>query len=127
MKLAEAVTLYISLRDKKTKIVEEHKASIKPLDDKMSKLECLLLKAMQDNGLQSANSPDGTAYIATRSSVTTADKEVFMQHVKAHQAWDLLEVRPSKEGVLGYQLEHGDIPPGVNVRVERVVNVRRTS
>ena len=96
MKIAEAVTLYISLRDKKAQIVEAHKAAIKPLDTKMDKLEALLLKAMQDNSLQSVNSPDGTAYIANRSSVTTADKEVFMGYVKEHQAWDLLEVRPSK-------------------------------
>jgi hypothetical protein len=49
-----------------------------------------------------------------------------MDHVKRHGDWQLLEVRCSKQAVEQYKDVNGDLPPGVNLRSEIVINVRST-
>lgn len=127
MKLSEAVEKYIDLRDKKASMVAAHKDAVKPLDDLMEQLEAKLLQAFDANGVDSMKTPAGTAYTTRRTTASVVDKEIFMDHVKTKEAWDLLEIRAAKGAVEQYQEENGDVPPGVNVRVERVVNVRRSS
>jgi hypothetical protein len=62
----------------------------------------------------------------TRGSV--ADKESFMEFVKANNEWPLLEVRCAKNNVEAFIEQHnGELPPGINWSVERVVNFRRKS
>ncbi len=127
MNLQDAVALYIKMRDKKAAIVAAHKESIAPLDENMAKLEAKLLQAFEASGVDSVKTPAGTAYTTTRTTASVADKEVFMAHVKENGDWDLLEVRASKGAVEAYQAEKTELPPGINIRVERVVNVRRSS
>jgi hypothetical protein len=55
-----------------------------------------------------------------------ADPEAFMKHVIENEEWSLLEKRVAKGAVEQYKEANGDIPPGVNYREERVVNIRRS-
>ena len=127
MKLSDAVKLYVELRDKKAEIKAEYDAKIAAVQEKMDKLEAKLLEVFQKTGTDSVKTPFGTAYTTVRRSVTTADREVFMNFVKSHGEWELLEVRPSKTGVEQFLATHNELPPGVNVREERVVNIRRST
>lgn len=126
MKLSEAVELYISMRDKKAQMKSEFDALVAPVQERMDKLELKLLEAFEKNGMDSVKTPAGTAYQTTRTSATIADRDVFMSHVKENLAWDLLEVRVNKSAVESVQSETGELPPGVNLNVTRVVNVRRS-
>lgn len=125
MKMSEAVELYVSLRDKKAEISAARKAEEKVVQDKMDKLEMLLMAALDKSGGEGFRSASGTAYIATKTSATVADKDVFMAHVRANQAFELMDVRVNKTAVDAYAAENGDVPPGVNYRTERAVQVRR--
>lgn len=127
MKLSEAVEIYIKLRDKKAQIKSEMDAKLAPINEKMSKLEAKLLEAFTKTGMDSVKTEFGTAYTVVRTSVSVADRSVFMDYIRDNDEWDLLEVRPSKSGVEQYKSVHNDIPPGVSTREERVVNVRRSS
>jgi len=127
MKISDAVQRYMELRDKKSALKAEYDAAKAQIDAKMDKLEALLLGAMDKNGLESFKTPFGTPYVTTRTSVTTADRSVFLEFVKSHEDWDMLEVRPAKAAVEVYVQQHGDVPPGVNLRTERVVNVRKSA
>ena len=126
MKLSEAVELYISMRDKKAQLKSDFDALVAPVQERMDKLELKLLEAFEKNGMDSVKTPAGTAYQTTRTSATIADRDVFMSHVKANLAWDLLEVRVNKSAVEAVQEETGELPPGVNLNTTRVVNVRRS-
>lgn len=126
MKLSEAVELYIRLRDKKAEIAKERKAEEAAVQEKMDKLELQLMSAFDKMGVDSMKTESGTAYTSTRTSATISDKDSFMLHVKTNLAWDLLETRVSKSAVDAYAAEHGDVPPGINLRTERTVNVRRS-
>jgi phage host-nuclease inhibitor protein Gam len=128
MKLSEAVEIYIKLRDKKAQMKAEFDAKVAPITEKMDKLEAQLLDVFNKTGMDSVKTEFGTAYSTTRTTASIADREVFMEHVKANEDWGLLEVRVSKTAVEQYREQHDDeLPPGVNIREERVVNVRRTN
>jgi len=127
MKLSEAVSIYIKMRDKKAQMKAEFDASVAPLNEKMEKLEAKLLDVFNKTGIDSVKTEFGTAYTTTRVTASVADREIFMTHVKENDDWALLEVRASKTAVEQYRETNNDLPPGVSIREERVVNVRRSS
>jgi phage host-nuclease inhibitor protein Gam len=128
MKLSEAVSLYIQLRDKKAEMKAEFDASIAPLNDKMDKLEAKLLDVFNKTGMDSVKTENGTAYTAVRTTASIADREAFMDYVKANEEWSLLEARASKTAVEQFRdSNNGELPPGINIRSERVVNIRRSA
>jgi len=128
MKLSEAVTLYIQLRDKKAQMKSEFEASVAPITDKMEKLEAKLLDVFNKTGMDSVRTEHGTAYTAVRTTASVADREAFMEFVKANEEWSLLEVRASKTAIEQFRDSNdNELPPGVNMRSERVVNIRRSA
>lgn len=127
MKLSEAVSLYIKLRDEKAQLKAEFDAQVAPLQEKMDKLEAKLLEVLEKTGMDSVKTEFGTAYKTVRSTASIADRSAFMDFIKSHEEWGLLEVRVSKAGVEQYRSANDDIPPGVNLREERVVNIRRSA
>jgi phage host-nuclease inhibitor protein Gam len=127
MKLSEAVSLYIKLRDKEAEEKAAFDAKVAPLREKREQLEAKLLDAFGKTGVDSVKTEFGTAYTSTRTTASVADRDAFMGFIIANQEWALLECRASKTAVEQYQAANEDLPPGVNIRVERVVNVRRSS
>ena len=128
MKLSEAVSLYIQMRDKKAQMKADFEASVAPLNEKMDKLEAKLLDVFNKTGMDSVKTEFGTAYATTRTTASVADREAFMEYVKANEEWALLEVRTSKTAVEQYRSANdNELPPGINLREERVVNIRRSA
>ncbi len=125
MKLSEAVSLYIRLRNKKAEMKAEFDASIAPLNEKMEKLEAKLLDVFNTTGMDLVRTENGTAYISVRTTASIADREAFMEFVKANEEWSLLEARASKTAIEQFRdSNNGELPPGINIRSERVVNIR---
>lgn len=128
MKLSEAVTLYIQLRDKKAQMKSDFDALVAPINDKMEKLEAKLLDVFNKTGMDSVKTEHGTAYTAVRTTASVADREAFMEFVKANEEWSLLEVRASKTAIEQFRDSNdNELPPGINIRSERVVNIRRSA
>ncbi len=128
MKLSDAVSLYIQLRDQKAQMKAEFDEKIAPLQEKMDKLEAKLLEVFNQTGMDSVKTAFGTAYATVRTSASVADRDVFMDYVKANEEWSLLEVRVSKTAVDQFRSANdNELPPGVNIREERVVNIRRSA
>ena len=128
MKLSEAVEVYIKLRDKKAQMKAAFDAEVSPINDKLAKLEAKLMEVFNNTGMDSVKTEFGTAYTVNRSTASVADREIFMDYVKNNEEWSLLEVRVSKTAVDQFrEANDNEIPPGVNLRVERVVNVRRST
>jgi type I site-specific restriction endonuclease len=126
MKLSEIVTKYIELRDKKAELKAEYDNKVASIDEMLDKIEVKLLQVFEETGSKSFSTPNGTAYASVRTSASVADKEAFMEYVKNTEQWPLLEVRASKTAVEQHRDLHEDLPPGINWREERVVNIRRS-
>jgi hypothetical protein len=126
MKLSELVGKYVELRDKKAQIKAEYDAKVGKLDEVLNKIEATLLNTFEQTGMDSVKTEFGTAYTSTRNTATVADPDAFMTYVKENEAWYMLEKRCSKAGVEQYKAANESLPPGVNWRSERVVNIRRS-
>lgn len=127
MKMSELVGKYLDLREKRAQHKAEFDMKVADLDKAMEKIEAKLLEVFEQTGMDSVKTEFGTAYASNRSTASVADKEVFMEFVKSSDEWPLLEVRASKSSVEQYREEHGELPPGINWRVERIIGVRRSS
>jgi len=127
MKLSEAVDIYIKMRDKKAQMKAEYLASVAPLNEKMDKLEAKLLDVFNKTGTAAVRTKFGTAYTTTQVTASVADREIFMAHVRENDDWGLLEVRASKSAIEQYRENNNDLPPGISMREERVVSIRRSS
>ena len=126
MKMSELVAMYIQLRDKKAEYKAEYEVKVAKIEENLGKIEAKLLQVFEESGMDSVKTEAGTAYKSTRVSVTTGDKDAFMEFVRTNDEWPLLEVRPSKSAVEQYREQHDDLPPGINWRAEQVVNIRRS-
>jgi len=121
----EVVKGYIKLRDKKNEIKKEQAEELRPLTEKMMLLENWLQRDLMTRGVESERTKEGTAFMSTVASATVKDRDALFEFVKENEMWDLLENRVSKSVVRDYLEDTGEVVPGVNYEVTKVVRVRR--
>jgi hypothetical protein len=114
------------MRDKKYELKHQYEFKAAQLDEMLGKIESKLLQVFDSAGMDSVKTEFGTAYATTRSTASVADKETFMNFIKENEEWSLMEVRAAKLAIEQYKTANGDLPPGINFREERVVNIRRS-
>jgi hypothetical protein len=128
MKLSELVAKYIELRDSKATLKAEYEEKLAPVEEKLARIEAALLDVFHKTGMESVKTEAGTAYMSTRTTVSVADRDAFMEFVKTGDHWSMMEIRAAKSAVEQYKAANEDLlPPGVNWRSEIVVNIRRSS
>lgn len=123
-KIDLVVKNYLQLRELKAELEKKHKQRKAKIDDKMKYMEAQILKFFDETGLESARTKYGTPYTQLRESVTVSSRDDFLDFVREHEAWDMLENRASKTAVLEYKDEHEELPPGLSYRAERIINVK---
>jgi hypothetical protein len=127
MKASELVEKYIKLRDKKGEMKKEYEDKVSKLEQALDKIETVLLNTLNTAGIDSIKTEFGTAYTATRSSATVADRDGYFGWIQEdlEERMIFLEARANKTAVQQYKEVHGELPPGINWREERVLNIRR--
>jgi len=120
------VEKYVQLRDKKAELDKAHKEKMAKFNDAMKELESRLLDNLNTMGVESARTPNGTAYRTVRSSVKVEDRDAFLQFVKENGQWEFLESRANKPAVENYLEEQEELPPGLTINRQSVVNIRRS-
>jgi hypothetical protein len=126
MNLDEKVTAYIRLRDKKHEIQQAADAKIAEINSVMEQLEGQLLADFEQSGVESVRTTAGTAYKQTKTMSSIGDWDVFIQHVTETGNTQLLERRCGQRACAEYLTVNDEPPPGINVRQEVVINVRRS-
>ena len=121
----DIVAAYVRLRDQKAELKAQQAEALKPYDEALAKLEAEALRILSDTGVESMKTSAGTVYQSVAMSVTVQDKSAFMDYIKVHQAFDLLDVRANKTAVQDFVTENQDTPPGVVIRREMKVGFRR--
>lgn len=128
MDIHAMVEKYIALRDRKATLKAEYEAKVAPIDAILEKVEVKMQEFFTESGSESVKTSAGTAYKALRTSATVADAETYFgwvgQDFDTRQVF--LEKRVNKTAVEEYSKEHGDLPPGINVFRQFVVNIRRS-
>lgn len=125
-KLDLVIAGVIALRDQIDALKTEHKEALAPLNQKMEKLEAYLQLQLTTLGTTSFTAKGtGTAYLQNVVGVTVEDWDATLAWIRAGDLWEFLERRVSKTVVQEYMESTKEVPPGVNVRQETEVRVRR--
>lgn len=122
----QVVMKYIELRDMKAQLKAEYEAKVAPVQAAMDKAEAYLLSEMSRTGTEAFKTSAGTAYISTKTGANIANWDLFKDFLVAQEdPYMFLDRRVNKTAVEEFSKENADLPPGINWRVERSVNVRR--
>jgi hypothetical protein len=126
MKISELVAKYVEVRDKKSKLKADYDADVAKIDKVLDKIEAALLKTFETTGMDSVRTEFGTAYTSTKTTASIADPDAFITFCKQNDAWHMLQKRVAQSAVEQYKDEHEVLPPGIDWRVEKTVNIRRS-
>jgi hypothetical protein len=122
----QLIAKYVALRDKVADIKKAQVAQLAPYNDAMAMLEGILLDKLNQAGEESVRTASGTAYKTARVSVTCNAWSQTLEYIQTHEAWDLLDARVSKTAAQAIIEETGQPIPGVVVRTDIGLNVRRS-
>lgn len=127
MQTDEVIAGYLKLRERKEALAQRHKEEIAPLNEQLFRLEGWLQKQLVEQGLQNFKGKSGTAFLQTVTSVTVEDREAMLNWIRENNMWDFLESRVSKTVTQEYlATSGGEVPPGLNVKSEIEVRIRRS-
>lgn len=122
----DVIAAFLKLRRQKEEIAARHKEEMAPINDKMGKLETYMLNLLNQAGVDSmAFKGVGTMFKKNVQSVTVAEWDATLAWIRANEAWEFLERRVSKTVVQEYSEARGEVPPGINVTNDVVVQVRK--
>lgn len=116
---------YIALRVKKEALVKQHKEELEPFNLHMGNIEAALLDILNSNKADNMKLPIGTFFKTTRTSATVVRWADVLDFIRAKEAWELLEARVSTTAAQAIIEETQAAIPGVEVRRETRLNVRR--
>ena len=122
---AFAIARYVELRDELASIKADYKAKEDEIKNKMFELECELKGVMDSLGMESIRTNAGTAYLKESTFINTCDKSAFFDYCKENDRWDLLDIRGSKTSIKDFIDENQEVPPGIDLRRELTIGIRR--
>lgn len=123
--IEDLTRVFLHLRDKKKAVEDRHKEELAPINARMDKALSLLDKLMQEQGLQNAKNQYGTPYKVVQSTVRITDWEAVSKFINDNGLQHWYNRAVSKDGVVAYLEEYGELPPGVDLIRRTKVNVKR--
>lgn len=126
MTIEEMIALYRDIRDVKiAQLKERHEAEMAPYVQVKALLEQAIRNEMLRTGVESFKTAAGTAFQKTNSSYTVEDPSAFRAWLEETGMYLLLDTRVSKSALEEFMQAHPTLPPGIKVRSETVVQVRK--
>lgn len=119
MDLNELISLRIRLSDIIDELKKSYDSQRAPLDEKLEKLNQLILDEMHRNGVSSVNSPSGKAATVTLTKYKVENFEEFASFAIANQRLDLFK----RDVVKSVADEFADIP---GVKMDQIKSLRIT-
>jgi hypothetical protein len=124
IQIDELVSLYIKLRDRRSKRKAEYELDDAKDKGFQEKIEAKLMAYFNETGVESARTDAGTAFKSVKISATVADRDSYMPWAIEHP--EFLPSSVNKSAVDAYLEATGELPPGVNVSRVATINVRRS-
>jgi len=123
--IQEAVGNYVQYRDMlgiERKAWEDHESDVK---DEMTRISMWLRDRGDELGVDSFNTPYGTAYRNVKTSYRVGEWDEFAKWMRETDNLQCVEKRAAKLAVKEIYDRDGVLPPGLNEFVEVEFNVRR--
>jgi len=116
----------IEIRDARAKLKEAFEAADAVWKARWEKGEAWLLNKLNTDGSQGYNTHVATITKTSRMTASAADWGAFAQWIRDTGEVDLLEHRISSKNLKEYlEVENAALPPGVALRTELSVSIRR--
>ena len=106
---------YKAIEEARDVLVAEHKAQIKPLEEKMQEIIGALGIKLSTSGQENFKTVYGTYYESTIKRVKVTGRESWLDWVVANEAWDCLTNHVTKEEVVKAAERFGGELPGVEI------------
>lgn len=123
------IEVYLDLRKCKEEIKDSYERKIKPIEEKMEKIESFLNGELNRLGLKNISTNKGTVLRTTWTKVNITDWEKVTDYIVENNRFDMLEKRLAKTVVLdtlSQNAENGLPPvPGVMVESGLKVSIRK--
>lgn len=121
------VQKYIETREEIKRLEAELEERLAPLKEFQRNREEWLRHELVMGGMKNASTKYGTAYFATKESVTMGDWDAFLSWVQEGERYEYLTHAVNKSAVLeDMGAERGNPPPpGVNYTAVQIVQVRK--
>ena len=126
MKLPELIEKYVKIRDAKDAAKKAFTGSTQRMTDALVKLDGLILKALDDQGLESAPTDAGTAYKKARTSCSVKDRDAFYTFAVSTGNLEAIDMKANAKVVR--ELMNGGVDvPGVKYSESTFIGVRRAT
>ncbi len=125
MKLPELIEKYIKIRDAKDAAKKEFTKHTQRMTDALVALDGLILAALDNEGLDSAPTPAGTAYKKNRTSCSVKDRDAFYQFAVATGNLEAIDMKANAKIVRELMNDGVDVP-GVKYSESIFIGVRRS-
>ena len=120
------VAEFIVCRDEIEAIKERHRQELKPYEELKNKLIGTMLDFLDRTGQKSAKTANGIATVTVRHTAVCTDPDRFIDFVREHDLFELMDRRANAVACRDYAEEHdGVLPPGVKINSIRTVGVTR--
>jgi hypothetical protein len=126
MKTEQLLDIYIQLRDRRAQRKKAYEAEDEKDKGYQEQIENMFMKRFAEEGITQVKGPSGTAYQSTKTTVSAADKDLFLEFVRKNELWHMLVVKPMQSAVEEYLANHDELPPGVNMQKCLTIGVRRS-
>lgn len=124
--LEAVIKKYIELRDAKDRADAEAKAKAEPLQKAMKAIETFLMDLAIKTGQTKFGTPDGTAFITTKTGCNVADWDATLKFIEEKRAFNLLNRAVNKTAVGEFIEANGAPPPGINWVAMKEIQIRRS-
>jgi len=122
------VTVYIKMRDAKTKIMREAEEKAAEIQTQMDTVEQCLLEICKATGQDGGKTTHGSFTRSVKTRYETTNWPKMYDFIKANDVPQLLEQRIHQTNMKQFLQENPDLlPEGINVNSRYAVTVRRAS
>jgi len=122
----QLTSVYIKMRDKRSRIKQEWEAEDTKIKEQMELIEEKLLDLCKELNTNTLGTDHGTVIRSIKSRYWTNDWDSMYQFIKEHDAFGLLEKRIQQSHMKEFIQENPDVyPVGMNVENQFTVLVRR--
>jgi hypothetical protein len=121
--IEDVVRAYIKTRSTIEQIKERHKQELKKYHKYQEIQTEWLLTTLKATGQEMARTKYGTVTAAMRDTASCSNPNEFIDYVREHDAYWLLDRRPNSTACREFNNKHGMLPPGVKLNTIRYVNV----
>lgn len=123
---AELIEQYIQLRDEKKRREAAHKeAMAAQFDERMDQIEQKVKARLDAGNMTAFKTPAGTAFTKTVTRYSVGDGLEFFNWVEQTGNTDMLKKDVRQDPVRDFFEKHNELPPGIAVYSEVVVQFRK--